>query len=104
MLESRLNFYIDLFYHTTPYVNNFNRNTQVEARVKFTILIVVGHSTKVWRCVEETATVVYNYDQISSEKKDGAFVNYTIDAASFPTVFNLSLIHISMLAERISVP
>ena len=32
MLESRLNFYIDFFYHTTPYVNNFNRNTQVEGR------------------------------------------------------------------------
>ena len=48
MLESRLNFYIDFFYHTTPYVNNFNRNTQVERRVNFHILIVVGHSTKVW--------------------------------------------------------
>ena len=27
-------------------------------------------------------TAVYNYGKISSEKKDGAFVNYTIDAAS----------------------
>ena len=37
---------------------------------------------------QHATTVVYNYGQISSEKKDGAFVNYTIDAASFPTVFN----------------
>ena len=33
---------------------------------------------------QHATTVVYNYGQISSEKKDG----YTIDAASFPTVFN----------------
>ena len=37
---------------------------------------------------QHATTVVYNYGRISSEKKDGAFVNYTIDAASFPTVFN----------------
>ena len=37
---------------------------------------------------QHATTVVYNYGQISSEKKDGAFVNYTIDAASVPTVFN----------------
>ena len=37
---------------------------------------------------QHATTVVYNYGQISSEKKYGAFVNYTIDAASFPTVFN----------------
>lgn len=37
---------------------------------------------------QHATTVVYNYGQISSEKKDGVFVNYTIDAASFPTVFN----------------
>ena len=37
---------------------------------------------------QHATTVVYNYGKISSEKKDGAFVNYTIDAASFPTVFN----------------
>lgn len=37
---------------------------------------------------QHATTAVYNYGKISSEKKDGAFVNYTIDAASFPTVFN----------------
>ena len=37
---------------------------------------------------QHATTVVYNYGQISSEKKDGDFVNYTIDAASFSTVFN----------------
>ena len=37
---------------------------------------------------QHTTTVVYNYGAISSEKKDGKFIDYTVDAASFPTVFN----------------
>ena len=37
---------------------------------------------------QHTTTVVYNYGKISSEKEDGAFVDYTVDATSFPTVFN----------------
>jgi len=37
---------------------------------------------------QHTTTVVYNYGGISSEKKDGKFIDYTVDAASFPTVFN----------------
>ena len=37
---------------------------------------------------QHTTTVVYNYGKISSEKKDGAFVDCSVDATSFPTVFN----------------
>ena len=37
---------------------------------------------------QHTTTVVYNYGAISSEKKDGKFIDYTVDTASFPTVFN----------------
>ncbi|TGY67193.1 hypothetical protein [Phocaeicola sartorii] len=37
---------------------------------------------------QHTTTVVYNYGAISSEKKDDKFVDCTVDAASFPTVFN----------------
>ena len=37
---------------------------------------------------QHTTTVVYSYGAISSEQKDGKFVDYTVDAASFPTVFN----------------
>ena len=37
---------------------------------------------------QHTTTVVYNYGAISSEKKDGKFIDFTVDAATFPTVFN----------------
>ena len=37
---------------------------------------------------QHTTTVVYNYGAISSEKKDDEFIDCTVDATSFPTVFN----------------
>ena len=37
---------------------------------------------------QHTTTVVYNYGAISSEKKDDKFIDCTVDATSFPTVFN----------------